>query len=281
MDETYHLIKDGWWPAPWIELDSDEASEPIHVALYGQGEHVVHRQRVFPWRGAYLLGGGTVRVRDPLGLFSRIHQMLPGESVLVYPHPIEVPQAVEFVRTLTGSQHRWRFGAADASVGDLRNYVPGDSPSRIHWRTSARRDTLIVTDPESVRPQAVWLLVDLGGDPDLAERTAGIAAYLAERLWSSGPMGAIVAGEELAIVPVRRGRENATQILTALATTRTAARSQADRLHRAASTCEHPGALLLVSPHPAPGFLGQRLRSLCPTVRAITAAETLAEEKAG
>lgn len=252
IKETYLFEKRSMWPAAWIELEHDSGTlgaESTGLSLLGGSRQSISRHRTLGRRGQYALATGTVRVRDPFGLFTLTKAELAPTHVTVYPRAIEIPEAVEAARALSAGHHRWRSESADATHGDLREYVSGDPPSRIHWRSTARRGTLMVTDPESQRRQSIWLLVDLGGDPDAAETAAGIGAYLAEKLWRSGQaVGAVVAGEEVLVVPARRGREQAGYILGALATVDTSARSEVDRLVRALPRSDDLTTLVFISP---------------------------------
>jgi uncharacterized protein (DUF58 family) len=289
VEETYVLEKRSRWPAAWVEITPEGAIDREHVSLPPGGTRIVKHARRLPVRGHYWVAGGTIRVRDPLGLFALTRVSLDPVEVTVYPRPIEVPDAVDAARALVSSQHRWRLGGADATLGDLRDYVPGDAPSRIHWRSTARRGALMVTDPETHRRRAHWLLVDLSGDDDDAERAAGIAAYLAEKLWrSSQAVGAVITGEELVVIPARRGREQAATILDGLANVQTSPDSQLERLLRAATQCENPGSFVLISaavgsgeevyrPRTSDPF--RRLRAVCPVIRVIPVVQP--EELAG
>jgi uncharacterized protein (DUF58 family) len=97
----------------------------------------------FDARGEWTIGPATVIVRDVFGLFERVHEIEGSDTVLVYPR----------VRRLTPAAYRQLFAVADGRGGTersafdaLREYRPGDPLRDIHWRTSAKRDELIVTE---------------------------------------------------------------------------------------------------------------------------------------
>jgi uncharacterized protein (DUF58 family) len=270
-EESCRIEKRGFWPAVWLEVEWSDG-ETQNTAVRGGGTRLLTHRRIYPMRGRYVAADAIVRVRDPLGLFRRCCSTLPGSAITVYPRPVASPEALAAVHALSASQHRWRLGAADGTLGDLRDYVAGDAPSRIHWRTTARRGVLTVTDPESQRRQSIWLLVDLGGSEEAAERNAGIAAYLAERLHAAGnSVGAVVAGDRVAVVPARRGREGAAQILSALAEVGDAIRPQIELLLRAAAQAPDPGCFVLVSSLGSPGREDpvRRLRASHPRVQVL------------
>ncbi len=250
--ESYLVEKRSVLPAAWIQLEYADSGHDS-LSLPGGGARTLSRRLALTQRGRYQVAAATVTVRDPLGLF-RLHPPSPvGDpepiTVTVHPRPLPTEEAAAAARMLTGSQHRWQLESADATLGELREYAPGDAPSRIHWRTTARRGALMVTDPETVRRRACWLLVDLGGGESTAETAAGIAAYLAGRVWNSGQaIGAVIAGSQLQVVPARRGREQTGQILDALATVDSTDRPQLAMIRRSLKACTDAGSFVLITP---------------------------------
>ncbi|MGH2444066.1 MAG: DUF58 domain-containing protein [Chloroflexota bacterium] len=272
VEERYTIENHGLWPALWIEIELDAGDgdvERISMGLRGGGSQTVTTRRALLARGYYGVAGATVRVRDPMGLFSWTCARIEPVWVTVYPQRVPAPDAVDSARVLT-SAHMHRIDGADATLGNLREYVQGDPPSRIHWRSTARRGTLMVTDPESQRHRAVWLLADLSGDEDRAEVVAGVAAYLAERLLQAGQaVGAIIAGEDLATIPLRRGREQSAQILTGLALALTERTSQLERIVPAARAIGDAGTMLLITPNAHPEHALSQLHSVCQGTRLV------------
>jgi uncharacterized protein (DUF58 family) len=83
--------------------------------------------------------------------------------------------------------HRLRRPGSGSELLDLRDYLPGDPPRTISWKTSARRDRLITKEFESEVPVRCTLFVDAsasvrlpsaGGKP--VQRLAEIAAAVAQ-----------------------------------------------------------------------------------------------------
>jgi uncharacterized protein (DUF58 family) len=245
--EICRLDKRSIWPAAWLEVEWLDG-ERDSLALLGGRTRTVRHEVTLSRRGRYLAGGGRVVARDPLGLMTWTAAVLPSVPVTVYPRPMPAPEAVETVRTLAARDPRRRFGAADATIGNLRDYVEGDAPTRIHWRTTARRGVLTVTEPESPRRLPVWLLVDLGGGDDAAEISAGIAVYLADALHRRGrSIGVIVAGEDMVVAQIQPDRDGLGHILLPLAETPAAPDSQIERLVDWAGQASDPRCLVLVS----------------------------------
>ncbi len=108
---------------------------------------------------------------------------------------------------------------------EVRPYRSGDLPSRIHWLSTARLDTLMVKEPEGEPAAHVWLVLDLqagvqyGQDEgDSVELIVGAGAYLA-RMHLPGQIatGLLVVGTGTVVKPdARRGQVH--RVLEALAT---------------------------------------------------------------
>jgi uncharacterized protein (DUF58 family) len=206
------------------------------------------RTRTFPFRGAYQLGGEEVRVGDPFGLFSLRACSLSGVEIVVYPRPI--PIARESLAPALAELQSPRRALEDASLGDLRHYVSGDPPSRIHWRSTARTGTLIVAPPETRSGRSVWLAVDLGGGEEAADRTAGIAAYLVRELTAARcTVGCFVAGHESAAVPPARGPASSARVLDALARIEAQAEPGLDTLKTLVARFDRPHVVIAITPH--------------------------------
>jgi uncharacterized protein (DUF58 family) len=276
FEESYAITKTRW-PAFRVEIDPprDLETEVIVLSARSRQSRTISRRVTLPKRGCYNVSDGVVRMFDPFGLFC-IERPLPElPAVTVYPRPIEVPSALAASREAVSSHRRWRMDEADATLGDLRPYAPGDPPSRIHWRSSARTGTLLVTDPETRRNRAIWLLVDISGE-DSDQRAPGIAAYLSEQLCHSGhEIGAIVAGRDLMVVPPRRGRDQLTRLLEPLAVVRPSEDSQIERLAESAARCDRPDAFVVISACAQSERALGRLRRITPAVTVVPEAHSL------
>jgi uncharacterized protein (DUF58 family) len=69
-----------------------------------------------------------------------------------------------------GDALRRRTHHITANAAGVRDYVPGDSFSRIHWKSTARRDRLIVKEFELDPLADIWIMMD-------AERTVHVGEY--------------------------------------------------------------------------------------------------------
>ncbi|WP_229122041.1 DUF58 domain-containing protein [Halapricum desulfuricans] len=138
-------------------------------------------------RGAFVLGPTTVGVRDVFGLFERTAVAGDEHTYLAYPPVHEI--------NATGPLDAWlgRQGGTDRqTVTELREYVPGDPPTDIHWRASARHpDSLLVADyGESADDGGVTVVA--GADPGAVDEMAAATASIAVALDSANVALAVV-----------------------------------------------------------------------------------------
>jgi uncharacterized protein (DUF58 family) len=111
------------------------------------------------------------------------------------------------------------------SAATVREYLPGDSRRWIHWRTSARQDSLYVRLFEGVPAGDWWILLDLNqhvqaGEGLEATEEHGIilTASLADRGLRAGKeVGLVTHGDELVWLPPQGGEGRRWEILQALA----------------------------------------------------------------
>jgi len=115
-------------------------------------------------RGRFELGPLRATVSDPFGLASITRRVLGTEEVIVHPrvhnHLLPLPETGG--DRLDRDQRR-AHGELDA-VGEfltLREYAPGDDLRRVHWRSTARRDRLMVRQHEARYRSPVLVLLDV------------------------------------------------------------------------------------------------------------------------
>lgn len=94
---------------------------------------------------------------DPLGLFWLTRRLDRGGELAVAPAIVDLsPDAIGALQSLRPIGGRSRHATADPfSFRDLRPHVPGEDLRRVHWATSARRNTLMVREPDLVRAKRI------------------------------------------------------------------------------------------------------------------------------
>ena len=126
--------------------------------------------------GPHTAGPSPVRIKDDLGLFTRILHVGDPQPLLVLPDPEDVLSH----RRLVGADM-----AHDPEPDGLREYTRGTPMSRIHWKTAARTGQLMERQFTTARDELPLVLVDTTGAPHAAavdwaaRETAGLALALA------------------------------------------------------------------------------------------------------
>lgn len=107
----------------------------------------------------------TWRRSDPLGLFRWTHRVDHGGEVLVGPAvvPLDEQARAALERLRPRAQARRTSRTDPFELRDLRTYIPGDDLRRVHWASSARRNELIIREPEQLfrtRPLPIRVVID-------------------------------------------------------------------------------------------------------------------------
>lgn len=198
----------------WITDEVDEGRRSVRFALpplaTGGSADAAYRVPA-ERRGRLAIGPLTASVGDPFGLTSVSWRAAGVDSVVVHPRVHDVLPPPEGRGDDLERDDRHRRGRLEPS-GEfltLREYSVGDDLRRVHWRSTARRDTLMIRQEESRRRAPVVVLLDTReGSHDRAsfevaiEATASIASAL-ER--ARRPFEVITASGRRLDPPGRRG----------------------------------------------------------------------------
>jgi uncharacterized protein (DUF58 family) len=114
-------------------------------------------------RGNHRLDALAARIRGPWGLAWADVELLPPETARVYP---QVRWGGPVGKLLTLAQRR-QLGVTPTRIRGLgtepyalRRYLPGDPPSKIHWKATARHGRLIVREDTWERGTRLLILLD-------------------------------------------------------------------------------------------------------------------------
>jgi uncharacterized protein (DUF58 family) len=163
-------------PKLWLEI-YDHSELPGHRA-----SHVVSNlgsRSSISWsvrtlcirRGEFLLGPLRVVSGDPFGLFEIERKISATSKLVIYPATVPISDFTLPSGLLPGGDAlRRRTHYITTNASGVRDYVPGDSFSRIHWRSTARRDRLIVKEFELDPLADIWVILD-------AERAVHVGEY--------------------------------------------------------------------------------------------------------
>jgi len=113
-------------------------------------------------RGRFRLGPVELTSGDAFGLFRNTRKMEVVGSVVVYPYAVDLPTFLPPGGELPGGDAlRRKTHHITTNVSGVRDYEPGDSFNRIHWKSTARTGRLIVKEFELDPLADVWLFPDL------------------------------------------------------------------------------------------------------------------------
>ena len=121
----------------------------------------------------------TIGTSDPLGFFRGRRHCRDSEVALVLPRLTSLAGRRQ-PRELEASAVAPRAGSGSELFG-IREYRPGDSLRRIHWRSSARRGELVVREYEP--PGLQTLAIYLDPSPPSVEAADQIARIAASEAW--------------------------------------------------------------------------------------------------
>jgi uncharacterized protein (DUF58 family) len=259
--ERFRLVNDGWVSAPWVEvvdhstLPGYQASRGISVeSRYSKRWHV---EAVCTRRGLFTLGPTSLKTGDPFGLYTVTLNYPASLPLLVLPPIVPLPSIEVSPGGRAGEGHpRPNAPERTISAAGVRQYLPGDSLRWIHWRTSARRDSLFVRLFDGVPAGDRWIVLDMdryvqvGKGPDATEEHAVIlAASLADRsLQSRQAVGLVAHGKQLVWLPPRAGEGQRWEILRTLALVSLGSRPLADLLMGIRSSIGQQASLVIITP---------------------------------
>lgn len=112
-------------------------------------------------RGRFRLGPVTLSSSDPFGIFPVSQEIPVKQHVVVL--PMIVPLSgfpLPSGRLPGGEALRQRTHQITPNASGVRDYAPGDSFSRIHWKSTARRRELIVKEFELDPLAEIWIVLD-------------------------------------------------------------------------------------------------------------------------
>ncbi len=165
-EERFEIHNPGRLPKLWMEvrdhsnLPGTRGSHVITMIGGRQRRSYLARSRLMQ-RGIFKLGPTVVASGDPFGFFPVQKQVPVEDNLLVYPLMVDVQSFPNPPGVMTGGealQRRTHYVTPNAA--GVREYMPGDALNRIHWKTTVRKDKLMVKEFE-LDPQAdIWLFVD-------------------------------------------------------------------------------------------------------------------------
>jgi uncharacterized protein (DUF58 family) len=183
--------------------------------LEAGSDRLVTWEQTMPQRGRHRPLGIRLTTRFPFGLFVKAGQAILTDEVTVFPavHPISSDTLREL--GASGDAPTRRRGRGN-DLYNLRAYRAGDDPRLIHWRSSAKTESLTIRELEAETTEDTRIVL-VGGGEAAVRLEAGLseAASIAVHLLRAGS-GVALGGPGLDL-PLGRGRGHMRRVLTALA----------------------------------------------------------------
>jgi len=169
LDEFFGVRNSGLLPKLWLEV-RDHSDLPGHHP--SSVVPTLMPRQSFQWttrttcivRGEFTLGPMTLVSGDPFGFFQSSRYIGATSRVLVYPAAVPIYDFAPPSGVLSGGDaRRQRTHQVTTNAAGIREYAPGDSFNRIHWKSTARKDKLLVKEFELDPIADTWILLDLYG----------------------------------------------------------------------------------------------------------------------
>jgi uncharacterized protein (DUF58 family) len=181
---------------------------------------------------------------DFFGLFGVSRELDKAKEMLVYPHTVELPFFLTKSQSEPGLLHsEWVSDETTGAISGVREYVPGDSLNRIHWRSTAHLGKLVVKEFDIDLSEKIWIILDLNKESNYGsgmeateEYGVTVAASIAKKYTDAGlHVGMIAQGEDYYFYPARQGEPHKWRIMEALAVCKASGRVPFQRVLTGAS----------------------------------------------
>lgn len=136
-------------------------------------------------RGDVRFDGFRVSTRFPFGLFVKSRELDLPERAIVYPPVRRVPLDARAARSDANDEEPSAASNDGDEIAGLREFEPGDSLVRVHWRSSTRAGRLLVGEREGVGVAEFEVRLQLppnSADGLIEERVAQAASEVVSHL---------------------------------------------------------------------------------------------------
>ena len=233
------FVNRSWLPLAWLQiqeqipLDLKDVSEYNKIVTVAGRSTLEHTYQLYcKRRGYYSVGPLQLRTGDLFGFVNGGRQENNAVAMTVYPQVLPLEKLGLPSRSPFGTlASRQRLFEDPARVAGVRSYSSGDSQRTIHWKASARENTLLVKKFQPAIALNVAIVLDLNrdtypyrGEIGFSEWAIVVAASLASHL--TGQRQAVglmsngldsVSAQPLLALPARTGQGHLMNILSTLA----------------------------------------------------------------
>lgn len=146
----------------------------------------------FAHRGVYRQDAFAIRTRFPFGFFEKSRHVNSDIEILVYPRVEPADQFYEVLPLLSGEMASY-FRGRGHELHSLRDYQPTDNARFVDWKTTAKKNQLMVREFAREDERRVMIVLDpfVGSDNDNAQEAG--KTPLAERFERAVSLAASIA----------------------------------------------------------------------------------------
>ncbi len=137
--------------------------QSLNLSLAPLDSYVVTQNAEFRYRGSYEIGVRCLYISDFLGLFAVRLDVDIYENIHVMPRRLDMNMKCETSATdIPNDSAKVVFSTEKAEIGNIREYIPGDSQKSIHWKLSSKmfNGNLMVKEFNTNTSQSVYMLCD-------------------------------------------------------------------------------------------------------------------------
>ncbi len=166
FEERFEIHNESWYGRLWVEVKdlSPLPEKQGSRVISGIGPRQIRSyfsRTLLIQRGAFRLGPTVLISGDPFGFFAVNKVIQSDKTLLVFPYMVNLQKFPEPGSELPrGRALRRKSLEVTPYAAGVREYAPGDPLNRIHWKTTARKDRLMVKEFEQDPQADVWILLD-------------------------------------------------------------------------------------------------------------------------
>lgn len=182
LEERFTLHNRSYLPAIWVEIEdhSDLPGYSASSVRSAEGHQTLQwrTEGLCRQRGLFTLGPWQAHAFDPLGLFRITLNFREARTILVYPPIVHLP-ALRLPRGAALGAGRTSRPALEVTTNaaGVRQYLPGDAINRIHWRSTARQQELVVKTFELEPSGDLWIVLDMDAHVQRGEAEESTEEY--------------------------------------------------------------------------------------------------------
>ncbi len=169
-------------------------------------------------RGEHRYLGVTIAFYDFFGWAKKMVVAEKEQTILVYPRLREMKYSALQTKYDVGPMMSPYSIVKDTTMAvGLREYVPGDRFSWIHWKSFAKTQTLQSKEFEDRQSSELMLVLDAKKSPLFEDKIELVASMLKMIVQELGDISFISAGEMTKVFPVIQGEKQLDQVMYHLA----------------------------------------------------------------